>query len=131
MWSLIKVILGKFGMLRGLLALLASIAAALPIALALLKLVGWPVLVVMLVLGLPLLLVLAVLGFPFVVVLGIAVVAMSVVFAVITLGVIALKVFLFVVLPAWLLWRLASWAFGRRGGGERPQETSQGAAATP
>src|SRR5919202_1711205 len=91
MWSLIKVILGKFGMLRGLLALLASIAAALPIALALLKLVGWPLLVVMLVLGLPLLLVLAVLGFPFIVVLAIGGEAMSLVFAVVTFGMVALK----------------------------------------
>ena len=130
MWSLIKLILGRFALLRGLLALLASIAAVLPIALALLKLVGWPLLVVMLVLGLPLLLLLAVLGFPFIVVLAIGAVVMSLVFAVITFGVIALKVFLFVVLPAWLLWKLASRAFRRRDGGERVPETPKGATAT-
>jgi Zn-dependent protease with chaperone function len=131
MWSLIKVILGRFALLRGLLALLASIAAVLPIALALLKFVGWPVLVVMLVLGLPLLVVLALFGFPLIAVLTIGGVVMSMVFAVVTLGVIALKVFLFVVLPVWLLWKLASWAFRRRDGGERVPETPKSVTAAP
>jgi hypothetical protein len=119
MWSIIKAILMRFGMLRALIAVLGSLAALLPIAIALIKLVGLPLLVVMFVLGLPLLLVLALFGFPFIAVLAIAGVVMGTVFAVITLGIIALKFFLFVVLPIWLAWRLASWAFGRRGGGER------------
>jgi hypothetical protein len=131
MWSLIKIILGKFSMLRGLLALLASIAAVLPIALALLKFVGWPLLVVMLILGFPLLVVLALLGFPFIAVLGIAGVVMGVLFAVVSIGVVALKIFLFVVLPAWLLWKLVSWAFRRRDGGQRAPETTEGATAAP
>ncbi len=129
MWSLIKAILVKFGVLRGLLAVLASIAAVLPIALALLKLVGLPLLVVLLVLGLPLLLVLALFGFPFIAVLGMAGVVMGVVFAVITVGIVALKFFLFVVLPVWIAWKVASWAFGRRGGGERSTEAPKGARA--
>jgi hypothetical protein len=132
MWSVLKVILIKLGMLRGLIAVLGSLAALLPIAIALIKLVGLPLLVVMFVLGLPLLLVLALFGFPFIAVLGIAGVVMGMLFAAITVGTMAVKFFLLVVLPIWLAWKVASWAFGRRGGGERrAPETAEGAEATP
>lgn len=119
MWMILKAILIKLGMLRGLIAVLGSLAAILPIALALIKLVGWPLLLVMFVLGLPLLLVLALFGFPFIAVLAIGGVVMGMVFAVITVGIMAVKFFLFVVLPVWLAWKVASWAFRGRGGGER------------
>ena len=56
---------------------------------------------------------------------------MAVLFAVVTIGIVALKIFLFVVLPVWLLWKLASWAFGRRDRGGPAPETTQGATATP
>jgi len=130
-WSLIKAILIKLGVLRGLLAVLGSLAAILPLAIALLKLIGLPLLVVMLVLGLPLLVVLALLGFPLIAVLAIGGIVMGMVLAVITLGLVALKFFLFVVVPIWLAFRIARWAF-RRGGGERrtPGETHE-APSTP
>jgi hypothetical protein len=132
MWSIVKAILTKFGFLRWLIAVLGSLAALLPIAVALIKLVGWPVLLVMVVLGLPLLLVLALFGFPLITVLGIAGVVMGMVFAVIKMGIIAFKVFLFVVLPLWLAWKVASWARGKRGGDERRSpETPEGASASP
>jgi hypothetical protein len=131
MWSIVKAILMKFGVLRGLIAVLGSLAAVLPIALALIKFLGWPVLLVMLVLGLPLLLVLLVLGFPVIAVLGIAGVVLGVLFAVITMGIIALKFFLFVVLPVWIAWRVAKWAFGRGGGERRTAEEPRSAGATP
>jgi hypothetical protein len=121
MWAIVKAILMKFGMLRWLIAVLGSLAAVLPIAIALIKLLGWPLLLVMLVLGLPLLLVLAIVGFPLIAVLAIAAVVMGMVFAALTLGAMALKFFLFVVVPIWLMWKVASWMFGkRRDGGERP-----------
>ncbi len=131
MWSIVKAILMKFGVLRGLFAVLGSLAAVLPIALALIKFVGWPLIIVMLVLGLPLLLVLLVLGFPLIAVLGIAGVVLSVVFAVITLGMIALKVFLFVVVPVWIAWRIAKWGFGWGRGERRDPGEPQSAGATP
>jgi hypothetical protein len=127
MWSIVKAILMKFGVLRGLFAVLGSLAAVLPIALALIKLVGWPLVIVMFILGLPLLLVLAMLGFPLIAVLGIAGTVLGVVFAVITFGIIALKVFLFVVLPVWIAWRVAKWGFGWGGGDRRPREATRGA----
>ncbi len=131
MWSIIKAVLIKFGILRGLIAVLGSLAAVLPIAIALIKLVGWPVLAVLFVLALPLLLVLALLGFPFIVVLGIAGVVLGTAFAVITVGIVAFKFFLFVVLPVWLAWRVAKWAFGRGGGERRVPDQRTGAEASP
>lgn len=132
MWSILKAILIKLGMLRGLFAVLGSLAAVLPLALALIKLIGLPLLVVMFVLGLPLLLVLALFGFPFIAVLAIAGVVMGTAFAVITAGIIAVKFVLFVVLPIWLAWKVASRAFRGRGGGEpRAPETPKGAEAAP
>jgi hypothetical protein len=128
MWSIVKAVLIKLGVLRGLIAVLGSLAAILPIAIALIKLIGLPLLVVMLVLGLPLLLVLALFGFPFIAVLAIGGIVMGMVFAAITLGVIALKFFLFVVLPIWLVWKVAKWALGWRDGGElRTPETPRSA----
>jgi hypothetical protein len=132
MWSILKAILLKLGILRGLIAVLGSLAAILPIAIALLKLVGLPLLVVMFVLGLPLLLVLALFGFPFIAVIAIAGIVMGTVFAVITAGIVAVKFFLFVVLPIWLAWKVASWAFRGRGGGEKTApETPRSAEAAP
>ena len=129
MWSLIKAILMKFGMLRGLFAVLGSLEAVLPIALALIKFFGWPLLAVLFLLSLPLLLVLAVIGFPLIAMLSIAGIVMGIAFAAITLGLMAVKFFLFVVLPIWVVWRLARWAFRGRGGGER-RDVPAGAEST-
>ncbi len=131
MLSIIKAILMKFGVLRGLFAVLGSLAAVLPIALALIKFLGWPVLLVMFVVGLPLVLVLTLLGLPFIAVFAIAGVVLATVFAAITFGIIALKIFLFVVLPVWLAWRAAKWAFGWGKGGKRAPEEPRSAGATP
>jgi hypothetical protein len=119
MWSILKAILIRLGILRGLFAVLGSLAVLLPIAIALIKLVGLPLLIVMLVLGLPLLFVLALFGFPFIAVLAIGGIVMGTVFAAITIGIMALKFVLFVVLPIWLVWKVGKWAFGRRDDGER------------
>lgn len=121
MWAIVKAILMKFGMLRGLFAVLGSLAAVLPIAIALIKLLGWPLLVVMFVLGLPLLLLLAIIGFPLIAVLSIAGIVMGIAFTVISVGIVVLKFFLFVVLPIWVGWKVISWMLGRRrDSGERP-----------
>ena len=112
MWSIIKAILIKLGMLRGLLAVLGSLAAVLPIALALIKFLGWPILIVLFVLALPLLLILAIIGFPLIAVLSIAGIVMGLAFAVISVGIVLLKFFLFVVLPIWIGWKVVSWMLG-------------------
>ncbi len=130
MWSIVKAILMKLGLLRGLVAVLGSLAAILPIALALIKFVGWPLILVLFVLGLPLLLVLALVGFPLIAVLAIAGLVLGMAFAVITFGIMALKFFLFVVLPIWLAWKAAKWLLGwGRGGHQRPVESTGGSTA--
>jgi membrane protein implicated in regulation of membrane protease activity len=70
---------------------------------------GWPVALVLLALGLPLLAVLALLGFPFFVVFGLTAVMLALLGAVLTVGLIALKVFVFVVLPVLLVVKLSRW----------------------
>ncbi len=130
MWSIIKAILLKFGALRGLLAVLGSLAAVLPIALAIIKFFGWPLMIVLLVVGFPLLLFLAVLGLPFIAVFTISGVVLATVAAVVMFGLIALKVFLFVVLPVWFAWRVALWACGWGKDVRRGPETPGAAAAS-
>ena len=49
---------------------------------------------------------------------------MGVIFAALAFGLVALKVAVFIVLPAWLLWRLFSWMFRRRE--PRPKPTQPG-----
>jgi hypothetical protein len=131
MWSIVKAILIKVGILRGLIAVLGSLAAILPIAIALIKLVGLPLLAVMFVLALPLLLILALFGFPFIAVLAIAGVVIGIAVALITFGIVAVKFLLFVVLPIWLAWKVASWAFGGRGGDERRAPQTPQSAESP
>lgn len=109
MWPLLKALLIKLGMLRGFFALLGSIAAIVPLALALLKVVGWPLLVVLFVVGLPVMIVLAIVGFPFIAVLAIGGMALAVALTLLALGVVAVKFAVFVVLPLWLLWKLVKW----------------------
>lgn len=101
--------------IRTFLATLASIALVLPLGLTLLKGVGLPLLLVMLVLGAPLLLLLAVLGFPIIIVLGIALVALMALPLVVVVGALALKIFLFLVLPVWLLVKAVKWVAKGRG----------------
>jgi hypothetical protein len=121
MWSIIKAILIKFGMLRGLIAVLGSLAAVLPIAIALIKFLGWPIVIALFVLALPLLLVLAIIGFPLIAILSIAGIVMGIAFAVISVGLVLLKFFLFVVLPIWIGWKVVTWMLGRRrDSGEKP-----------
>jgi hypothetical protein len=118
MWGIIKAILIKLGVARWLIAVLGALVAVLPVVLALIKLLGWPLLIVLFVVGLPLLLVLALIGFPIVAVITITGAVMGLVFALIKVGIVLLKFFLFVVLPVYLAWKVASWAFRRRGGDE-------------
>jgi len=73
-----------------------------------LKLVGLPILAVLGVLALPVLIVLFVLGLPIFLVLIVAALVIGGLFFVLSVGMVAFKVFLFVVLPIWLLWTAVS-----------------------
>ena len=103
--------------IRTFFATLGAIALVLPLGLTLLKTVGLPLLLVMLVLGAPLILLLAVLGLPIILVLGVALVALMALPLVVVVAGLALKIFLFVVLPVWLLVKAVKWVLKPRGDG--------------
>jgi hypothetical protein len=104
----------RLAIVRGIFKVL-GLAAFLPIAF-LLKAVGLPVLIVLTVLALPVLFLLFLFGLPIFLVLLAGGLAMGVLFAALSLGIVALKFAIFVVLPIWLLWQLASWLFRGRNG---------------
>ena len=87
---------------------LVGLGVLVPVAF-ILKVVGLPVLAVLSVLALPVLFVLFLFGLPVFLVLIVGAVLMAGLFFMLTLGMIALKIFLFVVLPIWLIWKVAGW----------------------
>jgi hypothetical protein len=87
---------------------LVGVGVLVPVAM-ILKVVGLPILAVLSVLALPVLFVLFLFGLPIFVVLIVGAVLLAGVFFLLTLGMFALKIFLFVVLPIWLIWKVAGW----------------------
>jgi hypothetical protein len=117
MWSLLKWLAMRLAIVRWIVKVL-GLVAFLPIAF-LLKAIGLPVLMVLAVLALPVVFLLFLFGLPIFLVLLAGGLAMGVLFAALSLGVLALKVALFVVLPVWLTWKLVTWLFRDRNGGVR------------
>jgi hypothetical protein len=105
MWSLIKLILIRIAAIRFIYRLLAGILLA-PIAF-ILKLIGWPVFLILGALAVPVMFVLFILGLPIFMVLILGGGILALMAMTLTIGAIALKVALFVVLPVWLVWKLA------------------------
>jgi hypothetical protein len=73
-----------------------------------LKFVGLPVLIVLGVLAAPVMFVLFLLGLPVFLVLVVAALLMAGLFFALTIGLVALKIFVFIVLPIWLAWTAAA-----------------------
>ena len=76
-----------------------------------LKFVGLPVLMVLGVLAMPVMLILFLFGLPVFLVLIVAALLIGGLFFALTVGMVALKIFLFVVLPIWLVWTVATFAW--------------------
>jgi hypothetical protein len=87
---------------------LVGVGVLVPVAM-ILKFVGLPVLAVLSVLALPVLFVLFLFGLPIFLVLVVGALLLAGLFFMLTLGMIAFKIFLFVVLPIWLIWKVAGW----------------------
>lgn len=87
---------------------LLGLGVLVPVAF-ILKVVGLPILAVLSVLALPVLFVLFLFGLPVFLVLIVGAVLMAGLFFMLTLSMVALKIFLFVVLPIWLIWKVAGW----------------------
>ena len=120
MWSILKWIAMRLAIVRWLFKIL-GLGVFLPLAF-LLKAIGLPVLIVLAVLALPIFFILFLFGLPIFLVLGVGALAVGVLFAALAVGMLALKFAIFVVLPIFLLWKLASWVFRDRSGAAR-QET--------
>ena len=72
-----------------------------------LKVVGLPVLAVLGILATPVLFVLFLFGLPIFLVLAVGGALLAGLFFLLTLGMFAFKIFLFVVLPVWIVWKVA------------------------
>jgi hypothetical protein len=120
MWSLLKWLAMKLAIVRWIFKIL-GLFAFLPIAF-LLKAVGLPVLIVLAVLALPVLFLLFLFGLPVFLVMLVGGLAIGALFAALAFGLFALKIAVFVVLPIWLLWKLASWMFAGRSRREVPRQ---------
>ena len=103
MWTILKavalrMVIGRTvgGMLATLLLVLVPIAGVL-------KVVGLPILIVLGVIGAPLFLLLAAIGLPVLIVLGIGAALLALVGGMLTLGLIALKIAMPIILIVWLV----------------------------
>jgi hypothetical protein len=106
MWLLLKGIALRFAIGRTVGGLLATLLLVLlPLAGAL-QLVGLPVLIVLGVLGAPLFLLLAAIGLPMLFILGMGGVLLAVLGVLLTLGLLAIKIVVPIVLVVWLVRRL-------------------------
>ena len=120
MLGFIKWLVVKLAVVRMLWKLIGGLGLFLPLAF-LLKLVGLPALLVLGVLALPLLFVLFIIGLPIFLVFAVGGVFLAFVFMALTLGLMALKVALFVALPIWVVWQMVKWISGRGGKGKPPE----------
>jgi hypothetical protein len=128
MWSVISGLLVRIAALRWLFKL-GGLGLLVPIAF-LLKVIGLPILAILSVIALPMLVILFILGLPIFLVLIVGGMLMGLLGVVLTIGIAAIKIGLFVVLPIWLVWKLMSKLFGRgckrRGTGDTGNDTSNG-----
>lgn len=85
---------------------LVGVGVLVPLAF-ILKLVGLPILAVLGVVAAPVVFVLFLLGLPIFLVLAVGGVLLAGLFFLLTLGMVAFKFFLFVVLPVWIVWTVA------------------------
>ncbi len=102
MWNLITSLLAKWALFKLLLKTLGSLGWLLPVAF-LLKLVGIPVLVVLAILALPVFIVLAIVGLPIMFVIVAGIMLLVGFFAMLSIGILALKIVIPILLVYWLI----------------------------
>ena len=102
MWALLKSLLAKWAFFKVLLKALGSLAWLIPFAFVL-KAIGIPALILLMVMGVPILIVLAIIGLPLILVLVVGGFLISTLFAILAIGVTALKVAIPIVLIVWIV----------------------------
>jgi hypothetical protein len=106
MIAAITALVVRLAAIRWAIKTLVGVGVLVPVAM-ILKVVGLPILAILGVLAMPVLFVLFILGLPVFLVLIVGAMLLAGVFFLLTLGVVAFKIFLFVVLPIWLIWKVA------------------------
>lgn len=131
MWSAIRWLVLRIAAIRWLFKL-GGLAFLLPIAF-LLKTIGLPLLVIMAVLALPILILLFLFGLPIFLVFIFGSMLMGLIGMVLTIGVAAIKIGLFVVLPIWLAWKLGGrlWRWMSKRGDNGGSSDSTGGTTPP
>lgn len=114
MWSAIQWLVVRIAAIRWLFKL-GWLGLLIPIVL-ILKTIGLPILAVLSIVAIPILILLLLFGLPIFLVFIFGSLLMGFLGFVLMLGLAALKIGLFVVLPAWLLWKLAKtiWCWGKK-----------------
>ena len=102
MWSLITSLLAKWALLKLLLQTFGSLGWLIPIAF-ILKFIGLPVLAVLALLALPVFIILAIVGLPIMFVLVAGILLLVGFFAMLSIGILVLKIAIPVLLVYWLL----------------------------
>ena len=119
MIAFIKLLLVRWVMLRYVFGALGGLLALWPVA-WLLKLIGIPLLIVLLIIGVPLIILLAAIGLPILAVMAVGGMILGLLGLVLSVGMLVVKIGVFVVLPLMLVWWLFRWlmATGKKGGEE-------------
>lgn len=129
MWAAIRWLVLRLAAVRWLFKL-SGFALLLPLAF-LLKFIGLPVLAVLSIVGLPILFLLLIFGLPIFMVLLVGGLVMGALGAVLTIGLVAVKIGVFVVLPIWLLSKLARKVYRWWSGGNGGNGSTRGASEPP
>ncbi len=110
MIATITALVVRLAAIRWAIKTLLGVGVLVPVAM-LLKVVGLPILAVLGVMAMPVLFVLFLFGLPIFLVLLVGGVLLAGLFFLLTIGMFAFKIFLFVILPIWLVWIIAGWVF--------------------
>jgi hypothetical protein len=102
MWSLITSLLAKWALLKLVIKTLGSLGLLLPIAFVL-KAIGMPILIVLAILAAPIFIVLAIIGLPFMFVIVVGIMLLVGFFALLSIGLLALKIAIPILLIYWLM----------------------------
>src|SRR5215213_6558213 len=87
---------------------LVGLGVLVPVAM-ILKVVGLPILAILSILALPILFVLFLFGLPVFLVLIVGGLLLAGLSFLLTIGMVAFKIFIFVILPIWLIWTVVGW----------------------
>ena len=118
-WSLIKWLVMKLAIVRWLFKILGGFGFLIPLAL-LLKTIGWPILLILGVLAAPVLFFLFIFGLPIFLVIVVGGMVMSFLAAVLSFGLVVLKLAIVIGIPLFIAYNLFCWIF--RDSKQRPDK---------